>query len=510
MSNPTTHTIDDLMAHMGWLRRLAGGLLHDSDAADEAAQQALISAVRQPPQKDGSLRAWFGTVLVNRIRSEARGERRHKAAAERAAALAPPEPIRSPEEITGSLELQRQVATLLLELPELYRQVVYMRFFDDLDASAIGARLGIPAGTVRWRLKMGLDQLRARLDADDGERGKRWRRALAPLALGGGGGRGATAGRPVPLSTVAAAALAVVVVGGVALLARGPGADKPSLIQEISAGADDRRGSLPPPAFLSGAPRPPGGVEAVRLAAAGGGSPAAQAGPEETWSRLAPFTGVRWRGDVPEVEVNGVWADLVSVDGIATDKIVAFCQRRYAGPEGLWQKRFAEDLVEVLTAMNHPPGERVTLVLATLSDGARSEVEAPLTAESRRRVLARNQQGTAVAAGAREFRKVSPFTGLRAEGETLKVEIDGTWYQLVRLQGVTTERLVAFAKQTYKERWLKRLAEDIYEVLLDLGAKPGDTVDVTVKETGGRLVERKALPMTAENRKRVKENWGPK
>jgi|SRR5688572_23602454 len=155
MSNPTTLSMEQLMAHSGWLRRLAGGLLGDAAAADDAVQDALVSAMRRPPDTRGSVRGWFGTVLTNRVRSDARQDRRRRGVAQRAAAEGPEAPP-TPEEVVAGLELQRLIAALLIELGEPYRQVIYMRFFEDLDSSAIATRLGIPAGTVRWRLKMGL------------------------------------------------------------------------------------------------------------------------------------------------------------------------------------------------------------------------------------------------------------------------------------------------------------------------------------------------------------------
>jgi hypothetical protein len=228
------------------------------------------------------------------------------------------------------------------------------------------------------------------------------------------------------------------------------------------------------------------------------------------WSRLAPFTGVRWRGDVPEVEVEGVWGELLSIDGVPADRIVAFSRQRFAEPsDTLWRKRFSEDLVEVLAGMGKPPAPKVLLGIASLADGRRTAVEAALISESRQRVWRRNLD--TMLAAANEFRRVSPFTGLKYDGDAITVEVDGVWYGLLRVQSVTTARLVGFAKEKYQDRWRKRIAEDLFEVLTDIGARPGDTVDLVLKDLGtGRPVERKGVTMTAEKRKRVKDTWGPR
>jgi hypothetical protein len=60
---------------------------------------------------------------------------------------------------------------------------------------------------------------------------------------------------------------------------------------------------------------------------------------------------------------------------------VAFNQRTY---ESGWQKRFEEDLVELLTRMKHPPTDKVTLVvqsLATSETWVREGI--PMTEENR-------------------------------------------------------------------------------------------------------------------------------
>ena len=54
----------------------------------------------------------------------------------------------------------------------------------------------------------------------------------------------------------------------------------------------------------------------------------------------------------------------MSLNDLPAAEIVAFSQRT----EGKkWQKRFEEDLVELLTRMGHPPQDKVTLVVQSLT-----------------------------------------------------------------------------------------------------------------------------------------------
>jgi RNA polymerase sigma factor (sigma-70 family) len=167
--------------HGGWLRRLARGLVSNSDDAKDLEQETWIAAWQHPPQRDGT-RNWLGKVIKNGWRNQRRFWTR-KQTRETAVGRAQAEEVHpSPEEVSERVQMQRRVAAFVSELDEPYRQVVYLRFFEDLESAEIGARLGISAGTVRWRLKVALDDLRGRLDrTTDGKRGA-WMAIMVPIA----------------------------------------------------------------------------------------------------------------------------------------------------------------------------------------------------------------------------------------------------------------------------------------------------------------------------------------
>lgn len=113
-------------------------------------------------------------------------------------------------------------------------------------------------------------------------------------------------------------------------------------------------------------------------------APLAQTGPEVEYSKRSPFTGVRWNDDHPEVEVDNRWFKLVSLDGVPVAEIISFGRRTY---RGLWQKRFEEDLVELLSRMGHPPGDTVQLELESLTTAETSvRSRVPMTAENRSKI----------------------------------------------------------------------------------------------------------------------------
>ena len=102
----------------------------------------------------------------------------------------------------------------------------------------------------------------------------------------------------------------------------------------------------------------------------------------KNYPKRSPFTGVRWEGREPVVKIDEQWYKLISLDGIAAKKIVAFSRRNF---KNKWQKRFEEDIVELLSRMGHPPQDAVTLFVQSLKSKQTQTLEdVPMTEENRR------------------------------------------------------------------------------------------------------------------------------
>jgi RNA polymerase sigma-70 factor (ECF subfamily) len=180
--------LDQLAAETGWLRRLARSLANDPAAADDLVHDAYVLAAEQPPGDDRPLRPWLVRVLVNLTRTRRRSAAR-RGAREQAVAVLAGSPA-TPADLVGKVELHRLLANLVLELSPMSRDVVLLHYFEDLSSAVIANRLGIAPGTVRWRLKQALDELRDGLDHREPNRA--WLPALAAF-----GGPGRTAGAAV-------------------------------------------------------------------------------------------------------------------------------------------------------------------------------------------------------------------------------------------------------------------------------------------------------------------------
>jgi D-alanyl-D-alanine carboxypeptidase len=105
---------------------------------------------------------------------------------------------------------------------------------------------------------------------------------------------------------------------------------------------------------------------------------------DQGYPKKSPFAAVRWQQSQPEVRVGDEWFKLVSLDELPASEIVAFSQRTFGDK---WQKRFEEDLVELLTRMGHPPQDTVTLVVQSLtSSETRTLEDVPMTRANRRAI----------------------------------------------------------------------------------------------------------------------------
>ncbi len=153
----------DLVEHWIWTRRLAGHLVSDSALADDLAQDAWLRASRHPDVEPS--RGFLGSIVRNLVRERVRGER-HRADRERRSASHRTSP--APDEILAAAETGQALAAAVLELPEPVRDVLLMRYFEGLSATSIAEALNLPEGTVRSRIKRGLDALRARFEGPSG------------------------------------------------------------------------------------------------------------------------------------------------------------------------------------------------------------------------------------------------------------------------------------------------------------------------------------------------------
>lgn len=158
--------------HAAPLLALAYRLLGDRADAEDVVLEALARVWREAERFDaarGSLRAWLTVMVRSRALDLIRARRR----SDRLTADAARE---NPEEVAGVSmsagqagdpaeqdEQRRRVVAALAELPAPQREAIELAYYGGLSQSEIAERLGAPLGTVKTRIRDGMQKLRVSL-----------------------------------------------------------------------------------------------------------------------------------------------------------------------------------------------------------------------------------------------------------------------------------------------------------------------------------------------------------
>jgi RNA polymerase sigma-70 factor (ECF subfamily) len=173
--------LDGLLAHGGFVRNVARGLVLDENAVDDVVQETFLRALRGGPSRAGRLSAWLRSVTRNVVFSTRRADqsrRRLEAAVE---PVLPAGAAQWPEEILRREELRRRVVQAVFSLEEPYRAVILLRYYEALSPDLIAERLAVPVRTVWTRLHRARALLRVKL-AREYEGDRSWMRGLVVLA----------------------------------------------------------------------------------------------------------------------------------------------------------------------------------------------------------------------------------------------------------------------------------------------------------------------------------------
>jgi RNA polymerase sigma-70 factor, ECF subfamily len=136
------------------LFRIACGVLGDRSDAEDATQEACIAAWQKLPtlREDDRLDAWLGRIVVNACRMRLRDRRRIREITlddDRAKAT---NEIPDPSRMADQAEAVDAVGRALDRVSVDDRALLVLHHVHHERIETIAATLGIPAGTVKWRL----------------------------------------------------------------------------------------------------------------------------------------------------------------------------------------------------------------------------------------------------------------------------------------------------------------------------------------------------------------------
>jgi RNA polymerase sigma-70 factor (ECF subfamily) len=142
----------------------------DRSEAEDAAQDTFLRAYRRIAdfRGDASLKTWLLAIAwrqaISRRRWLASRMRRLVFPGE-GTPFDPPSPARSQEAGLVSAEQRSAVAELVKTLPEKYRVALLLSATGDYTFEEMASALGVPAGTLKWRVAEARRLLKAKLKA---------------------------------------------------------------------------------------------------------------------------------------------------------------------------------------------------------------------------------------------------------------------------------------------------------------------------------------------------------
>jgi RNA polymerase sigma-70 factor (ECF subfamily) len=146
--------------------RVARAVCRDDGRAQDAVQDGFVSVWNSRASyrpENGTVAAWLLTVVRHRAIDLARRDRMHTAERESDDRLASRP---APDDLLGSVvkrdEAERLQASLAM-LPDAQQEVIMLAYYGQLSHTEIAAQLGLPAGTIKGRMRLGLHKLRADL-----------------------------------------------------------------------------------------------------------------------------------------------------------------------------------------------------------------------------------------------------------------------------------------------------------------------------------------------------------
>ena len=154
--------------HSASAQRVAASICHDEGRAQDVVQEAFIAVWRgrEGYRPAGSFKSW----LLRTVRNRALDRIRNDSAKKR-----PPNPaygaaIARDESASGPLselilhEENEALRIALGHLPEAQSAIVELAFFGGFTHDEISSRLDLPVGTVKGRMRLGLEKMRRQVE----------------------------------------------------------------------------------------------------------------------------------------------------------------------------------------------------------------------------------------------------------------------------------------------------------------------------------------------------------
>jgi RNA polymerase sigma-70 factor (ECF subfamily) len=160
--------------HKGPAYALARRITGTDGNADDVVQETFVSVWRSIERYDprrASVRTWLMRIVHRRAIDQLRSQMVHsKRRAEGEGVVEElPDKSPAPESLTLANEQSVEVREALGDLPEDQRKVIELSYFSGFSQTEIAELTGQPLGTVKGRMRLGLEKMRAHLELEEAQ-----------------------------------------------------------------------------------------------------------------------------------------------------------------------------------------------------------------------------------------------------------------------------------------------------------------------------------------------------
>ena len=145
---------------------LAFRIVGDRSAAEDVVQEAFVSVWRNAAGFEvgrGGLRNWLLSIVRNRAIDRLRGSARTRTEV----GLETAEPVTGVADVWDSVALhleRKQIKDGFAELPDAQRRTLELAYFGGYTHVEIASQMQVPLGTVKGRMRIGLEKMRSFLE----------------------------------------------------------------------------------------------------------------------------------------------------------------------------------------------------------------------------------------------------------------------------------------------------------------------------------------------------------
>lgn len=156
--------------HRPWLLRRCNTVLRNRHDAEDAMQEISIRVFRALGQYSGtaSFRAWLYTIADNTCRTLMATRRRYVVEDDMEALLASTDQGTASDDHVSDLVTKDTIGQVLRSLPEVAREVIRLRFFEDQQLNDMAQKMDLNLSATKMRLYRALEQFKDQYQLQSG------------------------------------------------------------------------------------------------------------------------------------------------------------------------------------------------------------------------------------------------------------------------------------------------------------------------------------------------------